>query len=97
VYPATEIISRSSQSQGNISQLRNNSDESRSGFPDQSSRMETDERSLQSHQQDRQADIKVGRPIGTGSYGVEYKATMKHTGMPIALKTLVWRPDDCEE
>src|SRR6185312_14652527 len=45
-----------------------------------------------------EGDIKVGRtPIATGAYGVVYKATMKRTGMPVAMKTLVRRPGECEE
>ena len=43
-------------------------------------------------------DIKVGRiPIATGSYGAVFKATMKGTGMPVAIKTLVRRSGECEE
>jgi len=45
-----------------------------------------------------EGDIKVGRtPIATGAYVVVYKATMKRTGMPVAMKTLVRRPDECDE
>jgi len=45
-----------------------------------------------------EGDIKVGRtPIATGAYGVVFKATMKRTGMPVAMKTLVRRPGECDE
>jgi len=44
-----------------------------------------------------EGDIQVGRtPIATGAYGVVFKAKMKRTGMPVAMKTLVRRPGECE-
>ena len=45
-----------------------------------------------------EGDIKLGRiPIATGSYGAVFKATMKRTRTPVAIKTLVRRSGECEE
>ena len=120
VYPPPQTQENTHQ----VFQLQNNFNQPGNGSRDQSSQMETDERSTQSQvvnrQQDKSnivynkewidrsveegyircysgSDIKVGRPIATGSYGVVSKATMTHTGIPVAMKTLVWRPDECEE
>ena len=45
-----------------------------------------------------ESDIDVRRtPIASGAYGVVFKATVKHTGVIIAMKTLVPHAYDCEK